>query len=89
MRGPTPIPLLIFVAPRAQKFAIIGDGGIHARCGNEFWERVVTGMRLHFKAENFTDAVVHAIEQAGEVLASHFPRRPDDRNELPDRVEEG
>jgi uncharacterized membrane protein len=81
--------VLIFVAPRAQKFAVVGDSGIHARCGNEFWERVVAAMRVHFKAENFTDAVVHAIEQAGELLASHFPRRPDDRNELPNRVEEG
>jgi len=81
--------VLIFVAPRAQKFAVIGDTEIHARCGNEFWERVVAAMRVHFKAENFTDAVVHAIEQTGDLLAQHFPRRPDDRNELPDRVEEG
>ena len=81
--------VLIFVAPRSQKFAVIGDTGIHARCGNEFWERVVATMRVHFKAENFTDAVVHAIVQTAELLASHFPRRPDDRNELPNQVEEG
>ena len=46
-------------------------------------------MRAHFKAENFTDAVVHAVNEVGELLAAHFPRQPDDRNELTDAVEEG
>lgn len=81
--------VLIFVAPRAQKFAVIGDVGIHQRCGKEFWETIVGTMREDFRAENFTNAIVHAIERAGAALAEHFPRQPDDRNELPDAVEEG
>jgi uncharacterized membrane protein len=78
--------ILIFVAPRAQKFAVIGDQGVHEKCGDPFWQALTQGMRAHFQAQNFTDAVVHAIEQAGELLASHFPRRPDDRDELPNTV---
>ena len=83
--------VLIFVAPRAQKFAVIGDEGIHQRCGDAFWQQLVAvDAGTHFQAENFTDAVVHAIDQTGELLsAQHFPRRPDDRNELPNTVEEG
>jgi uncharacterized membrane protein len=81
--------VLIFVAPRSQKFAVIGDTRIHEHCGDEFWQRLVEAMQEHFKAENFTDAVVHAINQAGELLGQHFPRDSDDRNELPDAVEEG
>jgi uncharacterized membrane protein len=81
--------VLIFVAPRAQKFAVIGDIGIHQRCGTEFWETIVKAMREHFRAENFTNAIVLAIEQTGAALAEHFPRQSDDRNELPDTVEEG
>ncbi|HEY2713317.1 MAG TPA: TPM domain-containing protein [Chthoniobacterales bacterium] len=81
--------VLIFVAPRSQKFAVIGDRGIHQRCGDEFWQRLVEAMQQHLRAENFTDAVVHAIDQTGELLSQHFPRRSDDRNELPDEVEEG
>jgi hypothetical protein len=27
--------------------------------------------------------------KAGELLARHFPRRPDDQNELPDEIEHG
>ena len=51
------------LAVLAQKFAVIGDTGIHQRCGEEFWQRLVEAMREHFKAENFTDAVVHAIPE--------------------------
>ena len=80
--------VLIFVAPRTQKFAVIGDEGVHAKCGEPFWQRLIEAMQAHFKAENFTDAVVHAIQQTGELLAQHFPCRPNDRNELPNAVEE-
>jgi uncharacterized membrane protein len=81
--------VLIFVAPRAQKFAVIGDTGIHERCGDAFWEQLVQRMREHFKAENFTDALVHAIHETGNLLSQHFPCGPDDRNELPNTIEEG
>jgi uncharacterized membrane protein len=45
-------------------------------------------MRPHFQAQRFTDAIVHAVREAGSLLKQHFPRRPDDRNELPNAVEE-
>ena len=80
--------VLVFVAPRAQKFAVIGDRGVYEKCGQPFWEALTQAMRPHFEAQHFTDAIVHAVQEAGSLLAQHFPRRPDDRNELPDAVEE-
>ena len=81
--------VLIFVAPRSQKFAVIGD--------EEFIDAVATSSgrsssrRLGntSRREEFTSAIVKAIEVAGERLAQHFPRTTDDRNELPNQVEEG
>jgi len=67
--------VLIFVAPRAHKFAVIGDEGIHQRCGEQYWQRVVDLMRDHFRNERFSDALVDAIRDIGGVLASHFPKR--------------
>lgn len=81
--------VLIFVAPRLQKFAVVGDEGIHQRCGTEFWLQLVETMREQFAVEHFTDALVQGIEAAGELLAQHFPRQPDDRDELPNAIEEG
>jgi len=80
--------VLIFVAPRAQKFAVIGDRGVYEKCGEPFWEALTQAMRPHFQAQRFTDAIVHAVREAGSLLKQHFPRRPDDRNELPNAVEE-
>ncbi|MFO1487863.1 MAG: hypothetical protein U1F65_05240 [Verrucomicrobiota bacterium] len=44
-------------------------------------------MTGYFKRGDFTDGLVHGVSKAGELLARHFPRRPNDRNELPDAVE--
>ena len=30
--------VLIFVAPKARKFAVIGDAGVHQHCGDDFWK---------------------------------------------------
>ncbi|MDQ6809873.1 MAG: TPM domain-containing protein [Verrucomicrobiota bacterium] len=81
--------VLIFVAPRAQQFAVVGDEGVHAKCGEGFWQQLVEKMRAHFRGENFTAALVEAIDEAGELLAAHFPRTSADVNELSDEIVEG
>jgi uncharacterized membrane protein len=78
--------VLIYVAPRSRKFRIIGDVGIHEKCGPEFWTEVAAGMQEHFRRGEFTEGVVHGVERVGDVLARHFPRVASDRNELPDEV---
>jgi uncharacterized membrane protein len=65
--------ILIFVAPRSHKFAIIGDSGIHEKCGEAFWNKTAGEMAAYFKQENWTDALVHGIGKTGEVLAEYFP----------------
>ncbi len=67
--------VLIFVAPRAHKFAIVGDKAIHERCGDIYWRQIVDRMREHFRNERFSDALVDAIRDIGGELATHFPRR--------------
>lgn len=84
------IGVLIFVAPLSRNFAVLGDSGIHAKCGAEFWRGVAAAMEQDFRAGRYTDGIVKGIERAGEVLAAHFPRSEGalDRNELPDTVSE-
>lgn len=78
--------VLVFVAPHTQKFAIIGDAAVHAKCGDPFWKEVADAMSSHFQRSEFTEGILQGVARAGELLAKHFPRRPDDKNELPDRV---
>jgi uncharacterized membrane protein len=78
--------VLFYFAPKSQRFAVFGDKGIHEKCGRDFWQHIATRISGHLKAGEFTEAVVEAINEIGDVLARHFPRSPDDRNELPNQV---
>lgn len=80
--------VLIFVAPKSQCFAVIGDEGVHRLCGEAFWSAIAAAMTEHFRARDFTGGLVLAIGRAAELLAKHFPRRPDDIDELPNDVVE-
>jgi uncharacterized membrane protein len=82
--------VLIFVAPLSRNFAVLGDHGIHAKCGTELWREVAAAMEQDFRAGRFAEGIVKAVERAGEVLAQHFPRVKGvaDKDELPDTVSE-
>ena len=80
--------VLILLAPRSRTFAVIGDTAIHEKCGAAFWTELADAMSGQFKRGEFTAGLVHGIEHAGALLAEHFPRAADDKNELPNDVEE-
>jgi len=78
--------VLLLVAPESRTFAIYGDTAIHEKCGDSFWTEIATSIGDHFKQGDFTGGIVHTIDRAGTLLAAHFPRRPDDKNELPNGI---
>ncbi len=78
--------VLIYLVPEIQQFAIFGDAGIHEKCGDGFWSEIADRLRRKMKAGEFSESIIEAVTAVGEALATHFPRRPDDRNELPDAV---
>lgn len=81
--------VLIWVAPRAHKFAVVGDLGVHEKCEAEFWQRLVEVMQGHFREEHFSRAIIHGINETGKVLVKYFPRTGETINELPDDVVRG
>ena len=78
--------VLILVAPASQTFAVIGDEGVHAKCGQAFWDDMAAAMSGEFQRGKFTAGLLAGIEKAGSLLANHFPRQADDRDELPNQV---
>ncbi|MGZ4961976.1 MAG: TPM domain-containing protein [Limisphaerales bacterium] len=79
--------VLIYVAPRVRKFAIIGDVAIHQKCGDNFWKEVAHEMSDHFRKADFTGGIIHAIRRAGALMAEHFPRQAGGKNQLSDEIE--
>ncbi|MCF7797466.1 MAG: TPM domain-containing protein [Lentisphaeria bacterium] len=73
---------LIVLYPREQKFAVVGDEGIHARVPENFWDDVVAEMTQHFQAGDMRTGLVKGINRLGEKLAEYFPYQADDVNEI-------
>lgn len=82
--------VLLYIAPRSRRFAIVGDTAIHARCGEAFWWELAAVLSEDFRAGRFTDGIVKALTRAGDLLAEHFPLSAGgtNANELPDHVTE-
>src|SRR5438105_15926020 len=76
--------VLIFVAPRAPKYAPAGDVGVHEKCGAEFWKKLVHDMRAHFQNADFNRATILGISEVGKLSAAHFPRTGETNNTLQD-----
>ncbi len=66
--------VLIFVAPRSHRFAVIGDEAVHAQCGDAFWQELANAMTGYFRQAQFREGIIHGVERAGELLARHFPK---------------
>ena len=80
--------VLVYIAPRAHKFRVLGDVAIHEKAGDEFWKAVAAAMEGHFRKGEFTEGAVEAVRTIGEKLATHFPRRADDKDELPNTIDQ-
>jgi len=78
--------ILLYFAPVSQKFAIIGDKGIHEKCGPSFWQDLTAEIRPLLQAGQFSEAVLRAVQQTGLHLATHFPPESGDRDELPNAI---
>jgi len=78
--------VLIYLATDDHQFAIIGDSGINNKVPEDFWESTKELMLGHFRQEDFANGLIAGIEKAGEQLATYFPRRADDVNELPNDI---
>jgi uncharacterized membrane protein len=82
-KNPEQNGVLLFVAPRVRKFAVIGDSAVHERCGDKFWKEVAHEMSLYFGRGEFSEGILHGVRRAGKLLADHFPRHAGDKKQTP------
>ena len=78
--------VLVYLAVRSRRFAVVGDEALHTKVGDAFWTDVVENMRQHFAQDLFAEGLAAGIIQIGEKLREHFPYQADDVNELPDEI---
>lgn len=78
--------ILILIAPKEKKFAIIGDEGIHQKVGDDFWQAEKDLLQSYFRKNQRKEGICEAINRIGDKLKTYFPVQADDKNELPDEI---
>jgi len=81
--------VLIYLAVKNRKFAIIGDQGINNVVPEDFWDDIKQTMLNHFRNGEFTKGLTEAVKQSGKALRDHFPYQKNDVNELSDDISFG
>lgn len=80
--------VLVYLALAERQVEIVADRTIHACVDQVVWDEIAAHVTAAARENRIAEGVVKAVDQAGTVLAAHFPPRPLDRNELPDKVVE-
>lgn len=78
--------ILILVSLLEHRVEVLADRGINAKVEKGTWDEIVHILTAGLKSGQTCDAFCKAIERCGEILATHFPRAADDKDELPNRL---
>lgn len=81
--------VLIYIAYKSKKCAILGDEGINNVVTPEFWDECYHIMVDNFRNGDFSKGIALAVAKAGDKLKEFFPYQSDDTNELPDDISFG
>lgn len=78
--------ILILASLLEHKVEVLADRGINEKVASGIWDEVVQILTSGLKSKNGCVAFCAAIECCGDILAKHFPRQADDRDELADKL---
>src|SRR5689334_7111667 len=63
-----PNGVLLFIACEEPDYVILGDRGIDEKVPAGFWDSIAASLAMRFKAREFTEGIVEAIQSAGDQL---------------------
>ena len=78
--------ILIYLLLEERQFFILADTAINKKVDEYTWHFIKDGMQEFFIKGMFSKGILYGVEETGKVLAEHFPVKPDDKNEISDRV---
>ena len=78
--------ILIYLSLAERRAEIVADEAIHKLTDDHTWGEAMHALIEQVRQGRAGDGIVAAIERVGTVLAEHFPRSADDRNEIPDKL---
>jgi len=78
--------ILLYCSIAEHRAELVADSGINAKVADAAWGEAMATLIAEIRAGRPGNGIVQAVEIAGRVLATHFPRSHDDTNEIPDRL---
>ena len=81
--------VLFLISLLERKVRVLADSGIHEKIGQETLDKFARNISRGIRDGHACTALCETIQEAGALLAHHFPKTPDDTNELPDTVMSG
>ncbi|MFB0613133.1 TPM domain-containing protein [Aurantiacibacter poecillastricola] len=78
--------VLLYLSMQEHRAEIVADEPIHEKVEPEVWGEAMADMLVEIRKGCIAEGIAAGVRDVGAVLAPHFPRRDDDRNELPDRL---
>ena len=78
--------ILIYLSLLEHRVEVLADRGIDRHVEDGTWDGVVRLVLRGVRERRAEEGLCQAIELCGEILASQFPPRPDDEDELENRL---
>jgi len=78
--------ILLFFLLGERKFYILADKGINEKVETNVWKEVSKEIQLNFRNGHFSKGIISGIENVAKILREHFPLKPDDVNELTNKI---
>ena len=78
--------VLIYLSLAERRAEIVADEAILKLTDDHTWGEAMHALISEVREGRPADGIVAAIERVGAVLAEHFPRSADDKNEIPDKL---
>lgn len=78
--------VLVYIAFKSKKFAILGDYAINKVVPDNFWDLEKETLLQHLKDGRQVEGICEVVKQIGDSLSTYFPAERDDVNEISNEV---
>lgn len=78
--------VLLYVTIQERRFEIVADRGVDSFVQQGTWENIARSIRKRIQEKGLAAGICSGVEQIGEILASHLPRKEDDVDELANEI---
>ncbi len=79
--------ILIFISYMEHRVELVADSGIDAKISQEKWNAVISHILEGLENRKLVDHLCYSIQQCGLMLATYFPVREDNVNEVEDDID--